>query len=740
MKTAAERDKGLSLSLGAPGRAALGAAIAVVVWVLGDHVLPRGLPLGIVLQGAMFGSLYALVALGLVLIYRANRVINFAQAELGGVAAVLAIEFRLRLGWNYFLAIAAGLVMAVVLGGLIEILIIRRFGGAPRLIVAVATIGLAQVLNGFSVQIPVEWNGALKAAQFTTPFSAHFQLYPVVFDGNAVLALVVVPVVLLALTAFLRFTDYGVAIRAAAENGDRARLLGIPVRGLSTLVWAIGGFLSALAILLRVPLLGFASFTSVSSGGYTLLLYVLTAAVIGAMTSLALTAVAAVGLGVVQSLGAWTFSNSTYVDALLLLVILAALLVKRERFNRAVESGVGTWRALKEVRPIPAELRTLPEVRTGLLVLRALLLVGVLAFPFVASPARSQLAALILIYGMVAVSLVVLTGWAGHLSLGHWALVGFGGAATGTLLVAHGWDLFLAVPAGALVAAGAAFLIGLPALRISGPFLAVTTLAFAVTSSSFFLRHRFVPWFVPDFVPRPSLWDRIAFGSDRGMYFVCLGALVLVMMAARSLRNSRTGRVLIATRDNVPGTQAMSINTTKAKLTAFAISGAIAGAAGALYVLHQTAFKSDAFSPDISLRLFSMVVIGGLSSLPGAILGATFIKGAEFFLRGGWATIASGAGIVGLLLVLPEGLGGFLYVIRDGALRWVANRRGLVVPSLVADVRVETEEAPVALDLALAGLVRRPTGEITGGDGELVGVPRPAGAVGVPVTSGAVDG
>ncbi|HMC52367.1 MAG TPA: branched-chain amino acid ABC transporter permease, partial [Acidimicrobiales bacterium] len=492
-------------------------------------------------------------------------------------------------------------------------------------------------------------------------------------------------------------------------------------------------------ILLRVPLLGFVSFQSVSGGGYTLLLYVLTAAVIGAMTSLPLTAVAALGLGIVQYLGAWTFSNSTYVDALLLVAILAALLVRRERFNRAAESEVGTWRALKEVRPIPAELRRLPEVRIGLFVLRAVLVVGALVFPFVAPPARSQLAALILIYGMVAVSLVVLTGWAGHMSLGHWALVGFGGAAAGTLLVAHGWDLFLAVPAGALVAAAAAFLIGLPALRISGPFLAVTTLAFAVTSSSFFLRHRFVPWFVPDFVPRPALWDRIAFGSDRGIYFICLAALVLVMVAARSLRNSRTGRVLIATRDNVPGTQSMSINTTTAKLTAFAISGAIAGSAGALYVLHQTAFKSDAFTPDISLRLFSMVVIGGLSSLPGAILGAAYIKGAEFFLRGGWATIASGAGIVGLLLVLPEGLGGFLYVVRDGALRWVAKRRGLVVPSLVADVRVETEEAPVALDLALDGLARRSAGEITGGDGDLVGAARPTGAVAVPAGTGGPD-
>src|SRR5439155_5161522 len=256
------------------------------------------------------------------------------------------------------------------------------------------------------------------------------------------------------------------------------------------------------------------------------------------------------------------------------------------------------------------------------------------------------------------------------------------------------------------------FLIGLPALRISGPFLAVTTLAFAVTSSTFFLDRRYVPWFVPDFVPRPALWGRVVFDQDWQMYLLALVGLVVVMAAARSLRASRTGRALVAARDNELAARSVAIDTVRLKLVGFAVSGGIAGFAGALYVLHQTAFKTDAFGPEVSLRLFAMVVIGGLGSLPGAILGAAYIRGAEFFLPRGWQLIASGGGIIALLLFLPGGLGGLLYQLRDGFLRKVAERRRMLVPSLLADVRVEDDETPIALGAALGGLTRAPPREI----------------------------
>src|SRR5207247_8356663 len=165
-----------------------------------------------------------------VLVYRANRVVNFAAAEFGSVAAVVAIELHIQEHVNYFLSVAAGVVLAAVIAGVLEVTVIRRFGNAPRLIVAVVTIGLAQVLNGLSILIPIGWNGAQNSGTFTTPWTFQFRVFPVVFNGNYVLASVVVAVVLAALACFLRSSHYGVAIRAAADNGDRARLLGVPVQ------------------------------------------------------------------------------------------------------------------------------------------------------------------------------------------------------------------------------------------------------------------------------------------------------------------------------------------------------------------------------------------------------------------------------------------------------------------------------------------------------------------------------
>src|SRR5581483_1355554 len=186
---------------------------------------------------------------------------NFAQAEFGAVAAVLALEFIFKWHLNYVLAIVTGLVIAAATGVIVELSVIRRLRFAPRLIVAVATIGLAQVLDGWATLIPIEWSGRA-ATSLHTPFGAHlhFKLFPYVFTGDYVAAIVVAVVALGALTIFLRRSTYGVAIRASAENRDRAQLLGVPVGRLSTIVWAIAAVFSALTVMLRVPIVGFASF------------------------------------------------------------------------------------------------------------------------------------------------------------------------------------------------------------------------------------------------------------------------------------------------------------------------------------------------------------------------------------------------------------------------------------------------------------------------------------------------
>ncbi|HET6875116.1 MAG TPA: ABC transporter permease [Acidimicrobiales bacterium] len=674
------------------------AATFLVAWAILSHVLSRGLPPGIVVMGLVFGSFYAMVAVGLVLVYRASRIINFAQANTGVLAAILAIEMVIQWGLNFFVAVFLGLAIGLGIGALINVAIVRRFRRAPRLILTVATIGIDQVLTALALIIPLLIGGApTHAKPFTTPLSAKFTIYPVVFTGNHILALIAAAGAAVALGLFLRYSSYGIAIRAAAENGERALLLGIPVPRLDTIVWALAGLLSALAVLMRVPVLGFNSFGSVSGGGNSLLLRTLAAAVIGRMENLPRTVAAALGIGVFESLATWTSSNVTIVDASLVGVIVIALLVQRGAFSRMVEGSLSSFKAIREIRPIPAELRRLPEVRIGVRGLQLVLVGFALLLPVIFSTSQTYLAALVLIYAMVGLSLLILTGWAGQVSLGQFALAGFGGATTALLYQRHGWDFFLALIAGVLVSSLVALVIGLPALRIRGPFLAVTTLAFAVSASEYFLNGTYLPWFVQPEMSRPNLLGRVSLASDTQIYYFVLVGLVLVIAAVRSLRKSRTGRAIIATRDNEPTARAAKIDTTRIKLTAFVLSGAVAGFAGALYVMHENGVYSNSFSADTSITLFAMVVIGGLGSIPGVILGAVYVWGATYFLHGGYSELATGIGILFLLMFFPDGLGGIMYGLRDTLLRRVAKSRGLIVPSLLADQRQYDVGAEVLL-------------------------------------------
>ena len=689
---------------------------AFAAWVVLARVMPKGLPPGIVALGVIYGSFYALLGIGIVLVYRANRVVNFAQAQLGVIAAVLAIEFVLAWHWNWFLAVFAGLVLSAVLGAVINAVIIRRFRRSSRLILSVATIGLAQVLAGFSQLIPLQFCNPARNAScltnvqhetFSVPLTAHFSIRPVIFSGNDIVAVIGVAILVGLLIGFLHWSAYGTAIRAAAENGDRAVLLGVPVPRLDTIVWAAAAVLSAAAVLLRVPVLGFAGFATVTGVGNDLLLRTLAVAVIGRMDSLPRTAVAAIGIGIFESLATWTYSNTVYVDASLVIVIVVALLVQKNAFARVVEGGTSTWRAVAEVRPIPFELAHLPEVRWAVRAGKVLLLVVALGIPAVLATSQVYLAALVVVYCMVGLSLLVLTGWTGQISLGQFGLAGLGGATTALLYQRHGWSFPLAVLAGVLAGAAAAFIIGLPALRIQGPFLAVTTLAFGVSASTYLLEPHYLKWFVQEQVNRPTFNGHQVLAQDWQIYYFCLAGFALALFAVRSLRRSRTGRALIAIRDNEAAAQAAGINTTWLKLVAFLISGAIAGLAGSIFVIHQRGVNAGSFSADIDIALFSMVVIGGLGSMPGVVLGAIYVWSAQYFLHGGWTFIASGAGILILLMFLPEGLGGLVYLGRDALLRQVAKRRRIIVPSLLADAAEPEPPPPAEPEPVLTGATPR---------------------------------
>jgi ABC-type branched-subunit amino acid transport system ATPase component/ABC-type branched-subunit amino acid transport system permease subunit len=583
-----------------------------------------------------------------------------------------------------------------------EVAVIRRFAKSPRLILTVVTIGLQQIFIAAQLALPSLFNFDI-VPDVPLPFDFRFSWGPALFNPGHILILIVVPIVVAGMAAFFRYTDIGIAVRASAESADRAALLGIPVKRIGLLVWIIAAGLSGIGVLLRMPIQG-VSLGQVASP--RILLAALAAAVIGRMQNLPLTFCAALVLGMMEHAVLFITGRTTIVNAVYFAIILVTLLVQSSKFfgfaqgviSRAEETGVSTWQAIREVRPIPRELSKLRIVRWTLIGGGVAIVAFLLFVPLAMDQGTVNLFGLGLISAMIVMSMVVLTGWAGQISLGHLAFVSVGSSVAG-VLAQQGKHFFVALLVAGLVGAGVSMVIGIPALRIRGLYLAVTTLAFAIFTGTFLLNEEYFDWLVPDTsfrVVRPVLFNKFATESEYVFYYVVLFAAVLVAGSVWSLRHSRTGRALVASRDNTRAAQSYGVSPIRAQLTAFGLSGFLAAFAGAMYFYHQHDLPEIIRETPANLRIFSVAVIGGLGSIPGALFGAayqTIIEFSPFARSPETRYFATGVGVLLILIVLPAGLGGLLYDIRDALLRRVARRKDIVVPSLLADVRVLEEGA-----------------------------------------------
>ncbi|MBA3281944.1 MAG: hypothetical protein H0U29_06900, partial [Acidimicrobiia bacterium] len=459
--------------------------------------------LGVVLQGAALGLGTGLMAVGLVLIYRTTRVINFAYGAMGTLSGSLATGLALgSLDLSWFLAAPIAIAAGVAVGLLIELLIIRRFANSPRLVLTVATIGLAQALGGLALFVP-DWLGAdALNPGFSTPLSdVRWRVSPVTLNGNHFLLAGVVPLVLGALVWFLFRSEAGTAVRGMAENLDRARMVGIPVNRLNMLLWAVAGGLAAITIVLKAPTEGL---SVDAAAGPSILLAPLAAAVIVGMRSIPGALLAGVAIEIVDQLAQINLDSRTWTSVVLLGVIVVGLLFQERRTARAESGAGGSWSTVGVGHRLPRPLAALPEVR-GARILIALLVGGVLvAIPLVGSPAQINSATIALIYALAAISLVVLTGWGGSVSLGQFALVGVGGVVTANLIADQNLDLIVSIGLSALAGGLIAAVIGIPALRVSGQLLAVTTLAFAVAMQTHIINPANYEGLAPSDYPRPE--------------------------------------------------------------------------------------------------------------------------------------------------------------------------------------------------------------------------------------------
>ncbi|MFZ4717928.1 MAG: ABC transporter permease [Ilumatobacteraceae bacterium] len=695
-------------------------AWATVAGVVLLQLVHYSMPFGVWIESLVKGVLAAMLAIGLALVYRANRVVNFAQAELGTVPTGFAASFVLFWGWPYFLGLGAGLAIALTLGAVVELAFIRRFRNSPRMVVTVATLGITQLLIVLGILIPRWWGKNLASERLDPPVDWKFtptwqwkfwQAQPgsYILNANHLIALVLGPLSIAFVAWFLNRSRLGIAIRASAERTDRAAMLGIPVSRLNTLVWAIAAGLAYLALFLRsgisgVPL-GYAA-------GLPALLVALAALVIGRLERLPTIACAAMAFTLLESGVNWNAESPLLAYPIMAGAMFIALLAQRSSTLRRDNDATSSWRGTEPVRPIPPVLASwgwVPTVKWTLIALSAL---GIVALPSLLDIDMLIKTNALIAFVLIGLSLVVLTGWAGQISFGQMALAGIGAAVSATLTSRWNVDMTLSLLVGGLVGGAAAFVVGLPALRLRGLYLAVTTFALSLATEYWLLNDRFFHWFpaAESGFRRVPLFGKVAIDTPTRLYTYSIVVLALAMLALRGIRRSRTGRVIVAIRENERAAQSFSVGLVRAKLTAFVISGVLAGIGGALLAQGAESFSIAAFTTQESFNVFISAVIGGLGMLGGAFLGALYLRGTRWFITDpAWQLLSTGFGVLLVLLVLPGGLGSLWVKLRDTVVRLLTGHR-------VDEAHLLTQatgEVPAEAPATAGGVAASPEGAAT---------------------------
>jgi ABC-type branched-subunit amino acid transport system ATPase component/ABC-type branched-subunit amino acid transport system permease subunit len=474
------------------------------------------------------------------------------------------------------------------------------------------------------------------------------------------------------------------ALRAAAANPDAARMAGVFASRMSTLAWAIAGALSTFTAILVLPTIGAAGSGSFGPG---LLLRALVGAVLARMTNLPGALAAGVALGVIEGLLFANYPRGAVIEVVLFVLILVGLLVQSGTSGRDDEKG-SAWAAVQPWGPIPEALARIPAVRALPWAIAGIGLAMALVVPtFVGSNTALTLTGIIG-FATVALSVGVITGLGGQLSLGQFALAGVGATASYHVASRTG-NVPLGIVYGGVAGAGVSMIVGLPSLRVRGLLLTVTTLSFALVVTSWGLQQ---PWALTSIgvAPgRPQLLGR-TLGSAKSYYGFSVVVFVLVYLLARNVRRAGFGRLLVAVRDNEDNARAFTVAARRIKLQGFLFAGFIAGVGGALYGHTFSSIQNTAFLTRYSADIVVMTVVGGVSVLWGPVLGAAFVFGVPAFVPLDSAGLAgTKLGLLLLILYAPGGLAQVLAPLRTKVLRALGRRAGVTDEILLEDAPAE---------------------------------------------------
>lgn len=576
--------------------------------------------------GLFTGSIYGLAAMGVVLTYKTVGVFNFAY---GAVAMFCAFTYwQLHDAWGLSAWVAMPilfLVVAPLLGMAFEALY-RPLAGLSAEVLIVVSVG---VLAALGAVVPLIYGAQDRRLEAIFPTST-FGFGPHFHVGYDQLDTLVVSLAAAGLLwALLRHTRFGMSTRATVDNPDLADMVGVHGDNVRRAAWILSTMFAALVGILISPSQGLDVNELV-----LVVIYAFAPAVLGRLVSLPLAYAGGIGLGVMVSLLS-KYSNSgavANIEAALPYLALFALLVILG--GRLKEVGVSSRRLAVSAHAgapggaagRPLSRRWVIRVAGWRLGLDRNLALGLGGFglavlvPLAVPGPRLIDITFAFVYALIALTLVVLTGWAGQISLAQFSFVGVGAFTAGHLSGAHGQHFLLAVVVGMAIAVPLGILVALPSLRLSGLYLALATLAFALIMDNIVFNRSDVSGGLTGItVPRPQIFG-ISFTGRAGFYELVVIVFGGLAMGAYALRAGPIGRRLHILRDSPLAASTLGVNLTVTKLVVFAVCGMVAALGGAFYGALQQAVTPLDFMWSTSLTLLLLVVLGGRSVISGALI------------------------------------------------------------------------------------------------------------------------
>lgn len=636
-----------------------------------------------VFSGLSVGCIYALVALGFVIIANVTGVYNFAQGDYVMVGGMI-VAATTRAHWSLWLGVPLA-VLAVAGVALVQ----ERFTVAPirragPLALVVASLGFGVALEGVALLI---WGkDPLSVSSFNPGI---FKMAGAYLSNQVIWIWCTAFVLLLAIVVLFRFTALGRAMRACAINPTAARLLGIRIGRLSAVAFVLGGALSGLVGAVTVPLTGVTW-----NSGLTIGLVAFIAAALAQFTNPIGAVVAGLSLGVIEALAAGMIS-SEYREAIVYGVLIVYLFAKDligddgviRRLVRRYQTG--TLRAGGATRSgglhapaaavqaaaslaaaagsVPTFFKRMQPSRNTILPLAGLGLAALSPVFLHGTPAALDTMIFVTLLGMGATGLGLIMGLAGQFSLGQGAMYLLSGYTSAILTAKHGWNPIPAMVVGVLIAVVAAYIVGWLTMRLRGFNLAIATLSVQLI---------LLVWAVQDVgltggplgttgIPPLEVFG-LSLAEPVRFFYVGLIFLVICVVVARNVTNSRIGRSLRAIGSDEDGAQSLGVSAAHNKMIVFVLGAAMAGIGGSLWAYYLQFAAPSTWNVQLTINLIAYVIIGGLGSVYGPLIGALVLSWVGYWVSGS-SSPSLGGGSSKYMIIINGGLVVlFVLFFRDG--------------------------------------------------------------------------